>query len=262
MPDSLVVSMLRMRTPLFATALLLGLCTTSTSGWADSSGSRLTIGLEAGGVRFARNDVRLPGDTGTRFDMTELTGANAGPLARLNVHWRVASRHELRFALAPLAVSGTGMLEQEATFDDTTFPAGSTEGSYQFSAYKLTYRYALPERGRWRLGVGFTAVIRDAKIELRQGASVATNTNVGFVPALHLSGDYRLSDRWSFRFDIDGLAGGPGRLLDLGAKLDFSLTESWQIGGGYRTVEGGADTDDLFTFAWINYALLDLRYRF
>ena len=254
--------MISNRTSCLATVILAGLCALPASGWADMSDSRFSIGLETGAVRFARNDVRLPGDTGTRFDMTELTGADAGPIARLNLHWRVAARHELRFVVAPLAVSGTGMLTRETTFDDTTFAAGETEGTYQFSAYKLTYRYALPDRGRWRLGVGFTAVIRDAKIELQQGTSVATDTNVGFVPALHVSGDYRLSERWSFRFDIDGLAGGPGRLLDLGAKLDYALTERWQIGGGYRTVEGGADTDDLFTFAWINFGLLDLRYRF
>ena len=65
-----------------------------------------------------------------------------------------------------------------------------------------------------------------------------------------------------FRLDFDGLAGGPGRLIDLGLMLDYELSDSWRIGGGYRTLEGGADTDDVYSFAWLHYATLDVRYRF
>jgi len=81
-----------------------------------------------------------------------------------------------------------------------------------------------------------------------------------FVPALHLSGDYRLGERWSLGLDLDGLAGGPGRLLDASVTLDYAASPHWRIGGGYRTLEGGADTDDVYNFAWLNYALLEVRY--
>ena len=244
-------------------AVVACLCLTSLPVHAvDLSGSRFGIGVETGTVRFSRNDVRIPGDTGTRFDMTELIGTDAVPFVRLHGRWRFGNRQELRVVLAPLSVTGTGPLARDTAFDGTTFAAGETEGTYQFNAYKLTYRYSFPERGRWRWGVGFTGVVRDAKIELRQGDRVARNTNVGFVPTLHLSGDYRLSDRWTFGLDVDALAGGPGRLIDLGAKLDYALGERWQVGAGYRTLEGGADTDEVFNFSWLNYAVLDVRYRF
>lgn len=82
------------------------------------------------------------------------------------------------------------------------------------------------------------------------------------VPAPAQSGDYRFSDRWRFSIDLDGLAGGPGRLIDLALKLDYRLDERWQLGGGYRMLEGGADTDDVYNFAWLHYAVLDIRYRF
>ena len=69
-------------------------------------------------------------------------------------------------------------------------------------------------------------------------------------------------DRWLFALDFDGLAGGPGRLFDVALKLEYDLTERWRVGAGYRTLEGGADTDDVYTFAWLHYGVLDISYRF
>jgi hypothetical protein len=236
----------------------------SLSAWgqAPRSETPFGVGLETGGVRFSRNDVRIPGDTGTRFDMMDLTGSGPELFARLHGHWDINARHGLRVVLGPLEVSGTGELDQATDFAGETFPAGTTDGTFKFNAYKFTYRYTFDDRGAWRWRVGFTAVIRDANVELRQGSLQANDDNVGFVPALHLSGDYRFANRWRFRLDFDGLAGGPGRLIDLGLLLDYELNDSWRVGGGYRALEGGVDTDDVYNFAWLHYAVLSVHYRF
>jgi len=31
---------------------------------------------------------------------------------------------------------------------------------------------------------------------------------------------------------------------------------------GYRTLEGGVDTDDTYNIAWLNYLFLSVSYRF
>ena len=40
----------------------------------------------------------------------------------------------------------------------------------------------------------------------------------------------------------------------------------WGSGGylaaGYRTLEGGADNDSVYTFAWLHYALVEIGARF
>ena len=56
-------------------------------------------------------------------------------------------------------------------------------------------------------------------------------------------------------FDFEGFAGGPGRALDLALKMRYDLTDQWSIGGGYRMLEGGADTDDVYNFSWFNYIM-------
>ena len=126
--------------------------------------------------------------------------------------------------------------------------------------------------------MGFTAKIRDANVELvynpdvmmKPGATIPTQygpasaekTDLGFVPLLHLAGDYRFADRWHGIFDVDALAGGPGRAIDGTVKLGYDVNDHWTVTGGYRTVEGGADVDSVYTFAWLHYAVLALQYGF
>jgi len=57
--------------------------------------------LESGGVWFSRNDVRIPGDDGTTFDMLDLTGTGADPFFRFYVTYAFNARHALRLTLAP-----------------------------------------------------------------------------------------------------------------------------------------------------------------
>jgi hypothetical protein len=45
-------------------------------------------------------------------------------------------------------------------------------------------------------------------------------------------------------------------------KLGYELGDRWGIGGGYRTVEGGADVESVYNFAWLHYALASVTYRF
>lgn len=250
---------MRNRVLLLAALLLSGVAARGQTGPDEQP---FGIGLEAGGVWFSRNDIRIPSDTGTEFDMTKLTGSGPNFFGRLHGHWNINNKHGLRMVLAPLEVSGTGDLPEDTEFAGEMFPAGPTAGLYKFNAYKFTYRYTFVDTAKLRWRVGFTGVVRDANVELRQGDRQANDDNVGFVPTLHLSSDYRLAERWMLRFDFDGLAGGPGRLFDIALLLDYSVNDNWRIGGGYRTLEGGADTDDVYSFGWLHYAVIDVRYRF
>lgn len=242
--------------------LLLSLAAEAGAQPTSTDASRFSLGIEIGPVWFSRNDVRIPGTTGTEFDMTDLTGSGPDLFARVDGSWRINDRHGVRFVLAPLEITGSGMLLRDTDFAGATFPAGPTHAAYQFNAYKLTYRYTLRNPHAWLWRVGFTGIVRDANIELTQGELQANDDNVGFVPALHVSGEYAFAERWKFLLDFDGLAGGPGRLFDVAVRLDYELNEDWRIGGGYRFLEGGADTDDVYNFAWLHYAVLSLEYSF
>ena len=85
---------------------------------------------------------------------------------------------------------------------------------------------------------------------------------MGFVPLLHVAAYFRFAERWRFIAELDGLAGGPGRAEDLALKLGWDVSDDWSLTFGYRTIEGGADVDEVYNFAWFHYAVVSGQYRF
>lgn len=221
---------------------------------------RFQIELEGGPVWQSRNNVQIPNDqTATRFSLKDLAGAGPWVTGRLYLTWNVNQKHGLRILLAPLTIEETGSLDEQVSFAGADFEPGSpVEGTYQFNSWRIGYRYRFLERRNLDLWLGFTAKIRDAKVALRQGDTSSRDTNVGFVPLLHFSGDWQLGDRAHLLFDFDGLAGGPGRAFDVGLKFGVDLGDHWRVGGGYRTLEGGADVESAYNFAWIHYGVFSL----
>jgi hypothetical protein len=226
--------------------------------------ARFSLELEAGPVWQTSNDVQIPNsELGTRFSLEELVGQGPWAAGRLYFTWNINDRHGLRVLLAPLSYTETGIFDSPVNFAGATYAAGEpTEASYTFNSWRLSYRYKFKDGERWQLWVGFTAKIRDAEIRLRQGETTSFDDDLGFVPLAHFAADYRLSDRWHLIADIDALAGGPGRAIDLALKVGYDISDRWTLTAGYRTVEGGADTDEVYNFAWFNSAVVSGVFRF
>ncbi|UCG79277.1 MAG: hypothetical protein JSV21_05490 [Nitrospirota bacterium] len=224
---------------------------------------RWNISLETGAVWQDRNEVQIPGDTGTRFLLDELAGKGPFVFYRLEMLFNAAPRHQIRLLIAPFRYTESGVLEKDVFFVDQTFTASqNTEATYKFNSYRATYRYLFHRGSQWRWWAGATVKIRDAEIGLRQSTVFARDSNVGVVPLINLYGNFQFADKWSFIFDLDGLVGPQGRALDLGLKIIYDITGHWYVGAGYRTLEGGADNDEVFNFAWFNYAIVTVGNKF
>lgn len=230
---------------------------------ADSNAKSFYLELEAGPVWQSMNDVQIPGDSGTEFSFKDLTGAGPSAYGRFTLGWNILERHGLRLVAAPLRVNGSGTFDQPVSFAGKTFAADTaTEGNYKFDTYRLTYRYRFLNKAAWRLRAGGTLLLRDAEIELEQNGTKASDSNVGVVPLLSVAADWIFADRWSAMVDFEGLAGGPGRAFDVALKLQYDVTDRWYVAGGYRILEGGADNDTVYNFAWFNFAFLSVGCRF
>lgn len=215
------------------------------------------IELEAGTFWQSRNDVQIPNDAqGTRFSLTDVVGKGPWGWGRLYLTWNINERHSIRGLLAPLSVTEEGSLAGPVSFAGGEFDTdGPVEGTYQFNSWRLGYRYRFANRPSLDLWVGFTAKLRDAQIRLEQGTTKARDTDLGFVPLLHLAADWRFAPRGHVLFDFDGLAGGPGRAFDTALKVGYDLGNRFRIGAGYRTLEGGADVESVYNFAWLHYGM-------
>ncbi len=216
----------------------------------------ITLEAETGGLWFSRNDVRIPNEGGTRFDMIDLIGSDPAPYYRLRLSVQFLERHNLRILYAPITKSGTGIIEDENAilFADSEFASGSPlKGTYRFNTWRLTYRYTFYDRGPWELGAGLAGLIRDAKVQLEQDGLTDRDTDLGFVPLVHLYASRALSDKLSVQLDAETLAGPQGRATDAALTLHYRLLENATLFTGYRILEGGADVDQVYNFSWINF---------
>jgi hypothetical protein len=222
------------------------------------------VSIEAGPTWQSRNDVQIPGDSGTRFSLADL---EAGPFysTRAYLGHKFSGKHELRLLYAPLSAKISSTLGSAVSFAGQDFAAGiATNAVYKFNSYRLTYAYHFEESNDWAFALGFTAKIRDAKIELTQGTTTAKKENVGFVPLLNFQALRNLGDDWRFRFDVDGLAAPQGRAIDAALFAEYTLTNfgaghRLSAFTGYRTVEGGADNDVVYNFAWLHTLVFGIR---
>ena len=227
--------------------------------WASERRPSLEIDLL--GVRQTRNDVQVPGDTGSRFPLDSLT-SNSGAAVRIEGVWPIARRDELRVLLAPLSVDGRGSLGGVTNFAGTAFAPGEASADYRFDSYRLTWRRAVVDTPDWSVKLGVTAKIRSAEIELRQGGLSASKRDVGLVPLLHAVVERRLGDRLSLVADIDALGASQGRAIDAGLRLRWAIDRDWAASVVYRVLDGGADNDEVYNFARFHFLGVGLRRAF
>lgn len=256
-----MTSRTRQLLPAIGAALLIGGLAADARAQGEPP-PRLRLGFEAAGVWQQRNDVRIPPDTGTEFSIVDLIGSARTGSIRAELTVGLTGRQELRFVYAPLRLSGRGTPGAPIDFAGSRFAAVPTEAEYQFSSYRATWRYRVYQGRTWSWSLGATAFVRDARIALSQPGEAAEDTDVGFVPLGHVHGEARLGDRWLLGFELDGSAAPQGRAFDVAAMLNYRVTPHLSIGGGYRTIEGGADVDAVYTFAWINAAVAKVAVTF
>jgi hypothetical protein len=231
---------------------------------ADDGGApKPSLTLELGATWQLRNTVQIPNEPpNTRFQLDALTGEGPYPAGRVMLDWPLGDKHHLRFIIAPLRVEETGTTSEPIVFQDTTFAAGEVRATYRFDSYRATYRYVFHDSANWTWSGGATLNIRDAEIGLQQGDLRRTKSNTGLVPLLALYGEWRFAPGWSGVLDFEGLGASQGRAIDAALKVGYDVTPSVNLSAGYRFLDGGADNDELYTFARFDSAVMSVAWRF
>jgi hypothetical protein len=228
-----------------------------------SAQGRWTVDFENGAAIAGYNNVRIPGDTGTLFSLTDDLTSNPAYFWRARAEVRLGPKHVVGVLVAPLEIDAAGSFSEPVSFAGETFPAGvPVTARYVFNSYRVTYRYDFVRRANWTFGLGITGKIRDALTQLDSSGLSAKKTNVGFVPLVNFNLERRLASRVTFQFSGDALAAPQGRAEDIFAGVVVALRPGVALKAGYRLLEGGADTDEVYTFAAIHYAAVGAVFRF
>jgi hypothetical protein len=241
----------------FTILSLIGLLITSVGQ------AQLLFDAETGAVfPGAYNDIRQPAAGGTQYNAFG-PDFNVKPVLNLRgrLGYTINDRHTVYATVAPLLIESIGRqpLTQPVRFDEITVPAGRTLTTrYKFNGYRLTYRYHLIRREKFRLAIGLTGNVRDAFIEVRDGQQSRRFTDLGIVPLLSLYVNYQ-PGRFGLLLDGDGFASPFGRAEDVFAGVTYALRPKTKLRIGYRVLEGGADTNNFYNFTLFNTAAIGIQ---
>jgi hypothetical protein len=216
--------------------------------------------VEGGAAWQARNDFRIPGDTGTLVELPD-----DGPVAafRATLTWDLTERQSVRLLAAPLRIEQTFTPSEPVSFQDLVFPAGAPADSrYRFDSYRATWYWRFAPRGKWSFRLGATLKVRSAEIALSGEPGRAVRDDLGVVPLLYVYARYQASDRFAVELEADALAAPQGRAEDVSLKGVYRVSDRVEVDLGYRLLEGGADNDSVYTFALFHYAVAGVRLRF
>jgi len=209
-------------------------------------------------------NVRIPNETGTLFSLTDDLPAESKFVYRLRLGYQFHPKHSVSVLFAPLRLNARGTVDKDISFNGDFFPANTDlRAFYMFNSYRLTYRFDFVNSEKWKVGLGFTAKIRDAEIRLEDDVKRSSNTDVGFVPLLNFRAEWMFIDKMSLLLEGDAIVspGGQGRAEDVLLALKYRLKDSFSFRAGYRILEGGADVESVYNFTLLNYAIAGVELR-
>lgn len=227
---------------------LVFICTTTKA--------QLALDLEGNYVfSVPYNTVRIPSEGGTRIDINNDLNRKEEFTYRVRASYTINDRHVISALYAPLLIKSSGYFNQDVRYDDAVFTEDRrVTARYQFNSYRLTYRYMFVRRDDFKLGFGITGKIREANIVLSDGVQEADFPNVGFVPLINFYAEWRPGNKkFAGIIEGDALGTAQGRAEDIFAGIAYRATKCAQLKAGYRLLEGGADVEDNYNFAFINY---------
>jgi len=185
--------------------------------------------LQGGAVYSSRNDVALPGDTGTRFSYVDDLDSDIVFSPRVEAGYEFAGRHYVGLMASWLRIRPGGRLDRAVEFDGKTFPAGSdVKGRFRFDSYRASYRYYFLSNGIVKLGAGITGKIRDAGISLEGGGQKGGLDNTGFVPLLNFYLEWIVSPALSLLACGDAAWSPYGRAEDVFAGSCTGTPNAWR----------------------------------
>lgn len=229
----------------------------------SASAIRWRLDAETGVAWSGYNDVRIPGDAGTKFSLSRDLDADPAAFLRLRLDRRIGRRGRLSLLLAPLKLRAAGSFDRPVAFAGSVFPAGTAiRAKYVFNSYRLTYAHRFVDKAAWTLDLGLTVKVRDAVIRLEGGGREAEKKNIGPVPLIRFALTWNVRERLAAIFEGDALAAPQGRAEDVFLGLRYRIRPSLSLKAGYRLLEGGADNDEVLTFALIHYLAAGLTWEF
>jgi len=222
--------------------------------------SPFRLELEGGPAWQTRNDFAVPGKGGTRLSLDDAPTVAAFRLAGI---WDFGERWSFRALVAPFSTETEFVAADPVRFEETVFAGGvPLTQRFEFNSYRFSFFYRFSSPGPWSFRAGVTGKVRDASISLSGDGKSERRDDLGFVPLLYGGARYDTGGLWAFDAELDALGAPQGRAIDLSLRAELRASDRVRPYLGVRWLDGGADNDEVLTFATVSYALAGVRLSF
>jgi hypothetical protein len=193
-------------------------------------------------------------------------------VARLDGYWRFAKKHRLGFGYYGLRRDATHAFSDDIDIGGQEWPVGayvSTELDMDF--FTLAYAYSFYQNEKWEIAGTIGAYWVSVETTIALAASIGcpgmdcieaserfeSETVEAPLPLIGLSFDYYITPKWMatfkggyFQLSLDQFS---GKILNLGAKLEYQFTKTFGLGLGYDSFRLNVDAEDAGDTAEIDY---------
>jgi len=192
------------------------------------------------------------GSIGSRVDLESELGLDTSEAVfRMDGYFKFNDRHRIDFSVFDLSRDATRQIDAQITWQNVVFPIDTTvDSNFDFNIYKLAYTWSFLRREKGYLGFTGGLYVADFAVDL--SAENITDRAGGGVtaplPVIGLRGEYRFTDKWTFRAsgELFGLEyeAMDGSLIDLYAGIDYRLFEHLAIGAALNSVTLDVEVSD------------------
>jgi hypothetical protein len=198
-------------------------------------------------------------------------------VARLDGYWRFAQRHRLGFGYYGLRRDATHVLADSIDIGGETWYFGAKVATdLEMDFFTLAYAYSFYQNERWEIAgtIGAywvkvqTTIALAAEISsppapnppgtpIQVGDRFESETVEAPLPLLGLSFDYYFTPKLMTTFKVGyfqlSVNEFSGKILNVGAKLEYQFTKMFGLGLGYDSFHLNVDAEDAGDIAEIDY---------
>jgi hypothetical protein len=201
------------------------------------SGYRWRYDFAFGPAYLRKNEIAVPSDTGTTFDLHDFDRlADPTTTAVVVVGYYPWERHEFQFGWGPFESRDKGKFSEDTHFNGITFPADSTmRSTWRLYDLRAQWAYNLGSRpwGLW-LGAGLAWQYLNIGISTEDGSLSSEGSGWGILPYGYASASYSFSDRFSLVLSASGVNTPENWILDSGFFVNYWLGDNWDLTLGYQ----------------------------
>jgi hypothetical protein len=127
---------------------------------------------------------------------------------------------------------------------------------------RATLRYTWLSNPTWAMKIGLSTTLEPDTTWQRLMLAASDRSRLNPMPAMHLSGQSQISDRWMLSLDAEGQHWARGQSLDMDLRIDYHLTPSLALFGSYRLTDNFGENNEYVGFPVSNSARFGVRLRF